>query len=187
MGIVEGKEAGLGENLEHPIITNGDFAIWLFPNYFGQDLLMFTVCRSSVSSLALSVSCDLLLRYIFFYFLIVLGFLCFKEGSLLSFEVCSSVTCTSEGSNNFFPVTGHPSETMDSHWPLIWTCWNCLCACYMLLSLECCILELRLLQNCIELITVPPAVFIYSFARCLHLFIIDSSSSTFLFFCFYLV
>ena len=27
-------------NLGRPIVTNGDFATRLFPNYFGQDLLM---------------------------------------------------------------------------------------------------------------------------------------------------
>jgi len=25
--------------LGHPIVTNGDFATWHFPNYFGKDLL----------------------------------------------------------------------------------------------------------------------------------------------------
>jgi len=30
--------AVLGVNLERPIVTNGDFATQLFPNYFGQDL-----------------------------------------------------------------------------------------------------------------------------------------------------
>ena len=33
-----------------PVVTNGDFATRLFPNYFGQDLLDF--------SLLLSVSCQ---------------------------------------------------------------------------------------------------------------------------------
>jgi len=37
--IVEGEEAVLGVNFGRPIVTNGDFATWLFPNYFGQDLL----------------------------------------------------------------------------------------------------------------------------------------------------
>jgi len=32
--------AVLGVNLGHPIVTNGDFATRLFPNYFGQDLLL---------------------------------------------------------------------------------------------------------------------------------------------------
>jgi len=31
--IVEGKEAVLGVNFRRLIITNGDFATWLFPNY----------------------------------------------------------------------------------------------------------------------------------------------------------
>jgi len=34
--IVKGKGAVLGVNLGHPIVTNGDFATWLFPNYFGK-------------------------------------------------------------------------------------------------------------------------------------------------------
>ena len=32
-----------GVNLERPTVTNGDFETWLFPNYFGQDLLFNTV------------------------------------------------------------------------------------------------------------------------------------------------
>ena len=27
-------------NLGHHIVTSGDFARWLFPNYFGQDLFL---------------------------------------------------------------------------------------------------------------------------------------------------
>jgi len=38
--IVEGKGAVLGLNLGHPIVTNEDFATRLFPNYFGQYLLL---------------------------------------------------------------------------------------------------------------------------------------------------
>jgi len=38
MVIVEGEGAVLGVNLGHPIVTIGDFAMWLFPNYFGQYL-----------------------------------------------------------------------------------------------------------------------------------------------------
>jgi len=30
----------LGVNLGHPIVTSGDFVMWLFQNYFGQDLLL---------------------------------------------------------------------------------------------------------------------------------------------------
>jgi len=37
--IVEGKGAVLEVNLGRPIVTNGDFATRLFPNYFGQDFL----------------------------------------------------------------------------------------------------------------------------------------------------
>ena len=36
--IIEGEEAAFGVNMGRPIVTNGDFATWLFPNYFGQDL-----------------------------------------------------------------------------------------------------------------------------------------------------
>jgi len=32
-----GKGQFLGVNLGRPIVTNGDFATWLFPNYFGHD------------------------------------------------------------------------------------------------------------------------------------------------------
>ena len=38
--IVEGEGALLGVNLSHPIVTNGDFATRLFPNYFGQYLFI---------------------------------------------------------------------------------------------------------------------------------------------------
>jgi len=39
--IVEGVEAVLGVNLKRPIVTNGDFATRLFPDYFGQFLLSY--------------------------------------------------------------------------------------------------------------------------------------------------
>jgi len=39
--IVEGEGAVLGLNLRRPIVTNGDFATMLFPNYFEQYLLLF--------------------------------------------------------------------------------------------------------------------------------------------------
>ena len=38
MVIVEGKGAVLGVNLGCPIVTNGDLATRLFPDYFGQYL-----------------------------------------------------------------------------------------------------------------------------------------------------
>jgi len=44
MGVLDGslgrrgEGAVLGVNLELPIVTNGNFATWLFPNYFGQYL-----------------------------------------------------------------------------------------------------------------------------------------------------
>jgi len=41
--IVEGEGAVLGVNLGHTIVISGDFATQLFPNYFGQDLLVYTV------------------------------------------------------------------------------------------------------------------------------------------------
>jgi len=45
--IIEGEWAVLGVNLGHPIITNGVFVAQLcdsdvlFPNYFGEDLLLY--------------------------------------------------------------------------------------------------------------------------------------------------
>ena len=40
MAIDKGVAAGLGVNVRRPIVTSGDFATRLFPNYFdGQDLL----------------------------------------------------------------------------------------------------------------------------------------------------
>jgi len=41
--IVEGECAVLGVNLGRPIVTNGDLATRLFPNYFGQELLLGAV------------------------------------------------------------------------------------------------------------------------------------------------
>jgi len=38
--IVEGEGAVLGVNLGRPIVTNGDLVTRLFPNYFGQCLLL---------------------------------------------------------------------------------------------------------------------------------------------------
>jgi len=42
--IIEGERAVLGVNFGHPIVTDGDSATRLFPNYFGQDLLSFQPC-----------------------------------------------------------------------------------------------------------------------------------------------
>jgi len=39
--IVEGEGTVLGLNLGLPIVTSGDFATRLFPNYFGQCLFHF--------------------------------------------------------------------------------------------------------------------------------------------------
>jgi len=36
--IVDGEWTVFGVNLERPVVTNGDFATWLFQNYFRQDL-----------------------------------------------------------------------------------------------------------------------------------------------------
>jgi len=44
--IIEGEGAGFGLNLGHPILTNGDFAMRLFPNYFGQDLFCIIICSN---------------------------------------------------------------------------------------------------------------------------------------------
>jgi len=40
--IVKGEGTVLGLNLGRPIVTNGDFATRLFPNYFGHHL--FILC-----------------------------------------------------------------------------------------------------------------------------------------------
>jgi len=40
MVIVEGEGAVLGLNFGRPVVTNGDFATRLFPNYFGQYLFI---------------------------------------------------------------------------------------------------------------------------------------------------
>jgi len=40
VAIVDGEMGGLGVKFGRPIVTNGDFATQLFPNYFGQDLLL---------------------------------------------------------------------------------------------------------------------------------------------------
>ena len=46
MGVLDGvvivKEEGavFGVTLERPIEATGDCVMWLFPNYFGQDLLL---------------------------------------------------------------------------------------------------------------------------------------------------
>jgi len=46
VAIVEGEGADFGLNLGRPIVTNGDFATTLFPNYFGQYLLLLTLLFS---------------------------------------------------------------------------------------------------------------------------------------------
>jgi len=38
--IIEGERAVLGLNFGRPIVTNGDFVMRLFPNYFGQYLFI---------------------------------------------------------------------------------------------------------------------------------------------------
>jgi len=48
--IVEGEVAVLGVNLEHPIVTDGDFAMRLFPNYFMQELFLKCPTRGERSS-----------------------------------------------------------------------------------------------------------------------------------------
>jgi len=40
MVIVELEETDLGLYLGHPIVPKGDFATWLFPNYFGRYLFI---------------------------------------------------------------------------------------------------------------------------------------------------
>jgi len=52
--IVEGKEAVLGVNLGHPIVTNGDGDA-LFPNYFGEDL--FNLARAACLLYACHMFC----------------------------------------------------------------------------------------------------------------------------------
>ena len=41
--IAQEEWAILGVNLGRPIVTNGDLATRLFPNYFGQELLLGAV------------------------------------------------------------------------------------------------------------------------------------------------
>jgi len=45
--IVEGEVAFLVVNLGRPIVSNGDFATRLFPNYFGQDFFEFIAYRGT--------------------------------------------------------------------------------------------------------------------------------------------
>jgi len=47
--IVEWKWAALWVNLGRPVVTDVDFATWLFPNYFGQYLLTFFHTDSDAS------------------------------------------------------------------------------------------------------------------------------------------
>ena len=44
--IVEGEGAVLGVNWCRPTVTNGDFATRLFPNHFGQYLLLYIIIIS---------------------------------------------------------------------------------------------------------------------------------------------
>ena len=53
--IVKGEWAVLGVNLGHSIVTNGNFATWLFPNYFGQNLFSFLTGQ-------VSLPCNILLH-----------------------------------------------------------------------------------------------------------------------------
>jgi len=65
MGVLYGggdrrrRRAVLGVNFGRPIVTNGGFAMWLFPNYFGQDL--FSKCRRLFSAFIVYLS-DVLLH-----------------------------------------------------------------------------------------------------------------------------
>ena len=52
--IVEGEGAVLGVNLGCPIVTEGDFAMQLFPNYFGQDLFLLLLFQTVVKIIFLS-------------------------------------------------------------------------------------------------------------------------------------
>jgi len=46
--MTEGEVAVLGAILGRPIVTNGDFVMQLFPNYFGHYMLL--TCYSSIQS-----------------------------------------------------------------------------------------------------------------------------------------
>ena len=48
MGVLDG--AVLGVNMGCPIVTNGDFAKWLFPTYFGQYLFWYAELRNALTS-----------------------------------------------------------------------------------------------------------------------------------------
>ena len=51
MVIVEGEGAVLRLNLGRPIVTNGDLAMRLFPNYFGQ--YVFNICSFRACNIGL--------------------------------------------------------------------------------------------------------------------------------------
>jgi len=51
--IVKGEWVVLGVNLGHPIVTHWDFAMRLFPNYFGQYLFLMFSSESSTDYLQL--------------------------------------------------------------------------------------------------------------------------------------
>jgi len=40
------ERESFGVNLWRPVVTNGNFATRLFPNYFGQDLFSFLLAHS---------------------------------------------------------------------------------------------------------------------------------------------
>ena len=46
-------------NVRRPNVTNGDFATQLFPNYFGQDLLIMYLTASAVYILFIPVKDDI--------------------------------------------------------------------------------------------------------------------------------
>jgi len=52
MGVLDGSgyrrrgRDSVGVEFGHPIVANGDFATWLFPNYFGQYLLLLLLLYS---------------------------------------------------------------------------------------------------------------------------------------------
>jgi len=55
--IVEGEGAVFGVNLEHPIVTNGDFAMQLFPDYFRQELFFMSLSSSHYVTSLSEASC----------------------------------------------------------------------------------------------------------------------------------
>ena len=58
MVIVKGEGAVLGLNLRRPVVTNGEFAMWIFPNYFGQYSLNVKRQSLAITDLVCKSACE---------------------------------------------------------------------------------------------------------------------------------